>query len=360
MKTIHDNIWGGIYVSELALSWLDTEEFQRMHQIRQTGVAYKVFPTAVVSRFAHSLGAYHVTRLLLSHLEAVQPEIFTRLTARDRELIALAALLHDIGHGPFSHAFDTYVQEQSGVTSTWIRHEDRSCDLIALINTRYGLVTRDEVDFLQSLVDPVRHPCATTEGQWYRHLIANPHHGIDTDKLDYILRDNHQFGLSMTVDVHRILRNCRVIDQVLCFSDRIQDELWNLFLIRHRLHATIYRHPRILKFERELVAIFQGLESTLGISAMIRDKDANGFLRMTDAVIMVHADRELWHQFETRTSPLVFSKEFVPYKDHQFPRLVHVWFYTKQDLTHKFHLPFPSPHCPFPIPVTTTIDLKGL
>ena len=69
VKNFRCSIWGDIEVSQLALSIIDTWEFQRLHYIKQTSLAYKVFPTATSSRFEHSLGVYHITKVIIEHLE---------------------------------------------------------------------------------------------------------------------------------------------------------------------------------------------------------------------------------------------------------------------------------------------------
>ena len=108
-KNFRCSIWGEIEVSSLALSIIDTWEFQRLHYIKQTGLAYKVFPTATSSRFEHSIGVYHITKIMIEHLEkSVEDE--NKLNNREKELLCIVGLVHDIGHGPFSHLFDFLVE----------------------------------------------------------------------------------------------------------------------------------------------------------------------------------------------------------------------------------------------------------
>lgn len=346
MKIIRDNIWGDIMVSDVALRWIDTEEFQRLHSIKQTGLAYRVFPTATCTRFAHSLGAYHVTKLILQHIRFHQPQVMADLGEDIPEWICLAGLLHDIGHGPFSHLFDSYLH-LIGVNSEWSNHENRSIDMISMMNTKYQFGMDDAVAFIRKLIQPSE----TDTKHWYSHIVHNPWECIDTDKMDYLVRDNHQFGLCMTIDIHRILGHCRVIDDTLCFSNKVQDELWNLFLIRHRLHSSIYRHPRITKFEKEVQCMLILMQDKEHFRQSIVDKDMTAFLRWTDPYILMHADTVKVREFDTRASKLINSKDLCPYRDDQFPKLTRVWFYNRDDLTNKFHLDLPSQHCPFSIPL---------
>lgn len=345
MKVIRDNIWGDIFVSDIALKWIDTEEFQRLHSIRQTGLAYRVFPTATTTRFAHSLGVYHVLKCLLENLKHNQPEIIKELGDEKMEWICLAGLLHDIGHGPFSHLFDDYLQKLEGIEIPWFSHEKRALDIIAIMNKKYKIMRDDAIEFIKSMIDP-----SSVGGKWYSYLIHNPESGVDVDKMDYLVRDNQQFGLCMSVDVMRIIKNCRVIDDTLCFRDKVQDELWNLFLIRHRLHSTIYRHPRIRKFEKEMNNVLLMLETEEDFRVNMTYKDIDSFLKWTDFYILSHADGEYIKEFHTRSSSLA-KENPITYQDSQFIKLNNVWFYHRDNLTEKLQLQFPSPFCPFSIPI---------
>lgn len=344
MKILRDNVWGDIPVSEVALKWIDTEEFQRLHNIRQTGLAYKVFPTATTTRFVHSLGVYHLLQTLLGSICHHQPDVAEDLGEEKKEWICLAGLLHDIGHGPFSHLFDDYLR-MKGVAARWSTHEKRALDMIAYMNQKHRIMADDAIVFIQSLIVP------STDTRWYSHLLHNPISGVDVDKMDYLVRDNQQFGLCMAVDVMRILQNCRVVGDTLCFRDKVQDEIWGLFLIRHRLHSTIYRHPRICKFEKEVQCILIMMEEDEHFQETIHQQDMDTFLKWTDPYILSHADPVKRYEFHTRTSRLANPKERTVYCDDQFTKLNNLWFYHRNQLSEKFQLPFPSIYCPFSIPI---------
>ena len=103
-RVIRDEIHKDIFVPANHAKIIDTREFQRLRSIQQLSTCEYVFPAANHNRFSHSLGAYHLAGTLITSLNEVQPDL---VSEDDGELICLAALLHDIGHPPFSHLLET-------------------------------------------------------------------------------------------------------------------------------------------------------------------------------------------------------------------------------------------------------------
>jgi HD superfamily phosphohydrolase len=113
MKQIADPVHGSIVVDELASRLIGTQAFQRLRNVKQLGLAHLVFPAADYSRFAHSIGVYHVTGRLLDALLARNVQI----APREQQRYKLAALLHDVGHYPFSHAMEHALKDHFSATS---------------------------------------------------------------------------------------------------------------------------------------------------------------------------------------------------------------------------------------------------
>ena len=192
--------YGNIDVDPLACQIIQTPEFQRLHLIRQTGFAFLVFPSATHSRFAHSLGVYHLARQCIENLHDLHGSEV--VTATHRRLIPIAGLCHDLGHGPFSHVFETMVKQHQ---ARWC-HEDQSTRLFRRL---VGLsLSPEDVDFVSSCI----HPSQDESRLWQYQIVTNLHSGIDVDKLDYLNRDARAFGLPQPICISQILRGMRIKD----------------------------------------------------------------------------------------------------------------------------------------------------
>ncbi len=138
-KLFHCNIHGPIRISNIALKIIETQEFQRLRNIKQMGASFYVFPSATHSRFEHSIGVYHLTGKLLDVLKSKYPnKIYNTyelnnimLNDYHTELIKIGGLCHDIGHGPYSHLFDLVMKNCD--IGEFDEHENRSCELVKII-----------------------------------------------------------------------------------------------------------------------------------------------------------------------------------------------------------------------------------
>jgi len=216
-------IHGFIGLNAWEKSIVDTEIFQRLRRIRQLGWTDYVYPGAMHTRFEHSLGVMHIATLLFdSIVENSRKVLFSVYgydehgLATERQKIRLAALLHDVGHPPFSHASESVFPEIgprqdmskllfSDLGLRRYKHEDYSYGLIKnqlreaieghSSNRNYNLKSEDITNLLEG------SPQAGHSLFW-RDLLANQ---LDADRMDYLLRDSHHLGVSYgKYDLHRL------------------------------------------------------------------------------------------------------------------------------------------------------------
>jgi len=215
MKFIRDPIHDHIELDELALSLIDTPVVQRLRRIRQLGFSNLVYPGANHTRFEHSLGVYHLTRMLIDQVEE----------RRQKELLA-AALLHDVGHGPFSHATEHLIQRY-----TKKKHDDVET---ILKKGSVSDVLRDNSISISAVAKHIRGE--TSIGQ-----IINSE--IDVDKMDYLVRDAHYTGVAFgLVDYIRLIHEISFKENKLVLNSGGLQAAESLLVSRFLMHPTVYFH----------------------------------------------------------------------------------------------------------------------
>ena len=272
MKLIRDAIYGDILLSDLAMKFVDTSEFQRLHYIKQLGLSYKVFPCATHTRFQHSIGVYHLTKKYIEKIENNHLSEFdgSKLTDRQKEIVSIVGLLHDVGHGPYSHFFDEYLKTiETALPKT---HEERSSLIFKRMVTKYKIeLTNEEINFIsESFENP-------SNKNWYNNLVCNKIYHLDTDKLDYLVRDSYHVGYKLGFDLDRILNHTIVKKNKLYISDKVRYEVEKVFLQREEMHRYVYRHGTTEKFQTFLYDKMNEKEFTVN--------NIEGFLSWTDETL---------------------------------------------------------------------------
>ena len=318
-KIIQDKIHGMMNISQLAITIIDTPIFQRLRNLKQLGVCYLVFPNAVHTRFEHSLGAYHLAKKLLNNLiinseqeELTKPlydikelhKYFTEkyvdknsinLDDYIKELVGIAALCHDLGHGPFSHVFDDkflpLIQLKYNIDK-YKHHEDRSCILLRkIINSTIlkDLILAEEVEFMCSLINGKRY------GYLYQ-IVSNSLNGLDVDKYDYLTRDSMSLGINIAFSPDKLINNAKVIDNIIAYPKHIDSDLINLFTTRHYMHRKIYSHKVVISIDLLICNLMKLLDGEatfaheLNIGRIIENIEINDdFNNLTDDDILIRA-----------------------------------------------------------------------
>ena len=220
---------------------INCQEFQRLRRLKQLSTAHWVWLGATHTRFEHSISVAYLAGHLTTSLQRKQPEL--AITNRQILLVQLAGLLHDVGHGPFSHLFDDVFLSEN--KSPMAHHEQRSVAIVAklLFASSYHYSV-EEIAFVQSLIAP-----KTGQDGFFYHIVANQVNHLDVDKMEYIKRDARACGLSsggFDTDTMRIINAARVIDGHICYHNKVYEDIYNLFQTRYRLHTTVYRHPAVV------------------------------------------------------------------------------------------------------------------
>ncbi|KAK9191901.1 hypothetical protein WN943_020517 [Citrus x changshan-huyou] len=324
-KHVHDNVHGNIYLDPLALQFIDTEEFQRQNSsfLVTAGFAlvstlvvgrveiggrlsHLVYPGAVHSRFEHSLGVYWLAGTAVQTLKDYQG-LELDIDDIDIQTVKLAGLLHDVGHGPFSHMFEREFlprvlsgsncdHMQFSVPKTLLgtlveiildamSHEDMSLKMIDYI------VDQHYIDIDSGRLDRVKEMIVTShasqksakEKQFLYDIVANGRNGIDVDKFDYIVRDSRACGLGCNFQFERLMETMRVMGDEICYRAKDYLTVYKLFSARADLHRTVYTHAKVKAIELMLVDALLEANEHLGISSSIQQPAE--FWKLDDTII---------------------------------------------------------------------------
>jgi HD superfamily phosphohydrolase len=295
-RVVRDNVHRDIVLDEDISRLVDTRTFQRLRDVKQLATCHYVFPTATHTRFVHSLGAQHLAGILLKHLETVNPG---RISPEDARLVRFAALLHDIGHPPFSHAL-----ESDKVFATYHHHETWGQKILEEPDNDLRLVLIDIVGEeglarLFSILDgscdlPVLHDIVSSQ--------------LDVDRLDYLMRDQVNTGAKIgTFDVYRIFRSLRIgEDGHLTVSRGGVSEVESYLLMRYHMYHNVYFHKlnmlttsyviRALVRARELVEAGM-LTVSVRMNRMLTDDNLSvkDYLALTDSLIQAELSAFVTH-----------------------------------------------------------------
>lgn len=227
---VRDPLYGYVELSETEWEVVDSPAFQRLRNIKQLSSTHLVYPSAVHTRFEHSLGAMHVAGLMADRLG---------LEDDDVEVARLALLVHDLGHGPFSHSFEDVL---SCFNAEDVDHEQ----LGRVVLEQSGLLDGP----LQEHGDRVLEVLAGEEKSVLPYLVSS---FLDADKLDYLRRDSYHAGVAYgTFDFHRIVDSLRITQHYLAIHEKGVDSLEGFRLARLGLHAQVYSHHVRLISDRML------------------------------------------------------------------------------------------------------------
>jgi HD superfamily phosphohydrolase len=233
-ETLRDPLWNNIRVDELTLELVDTEVFQRLRYIRQLGLAYLVYPGATHSRFEHALGAYHLARNTLALLAESDSEY--KVDPEEECVVRAAALLHDVGHYPFSHALEEIGQ---------LHHEDVARPLI----TTGVVATILEREISTDAPERIFRLIRGTSDSPVQGLISG---SLDLDKIEYLKRDAFMCGVPYgEIDVHRLTQSMLIVQNsetdkpTLGVREKGLSALESLLFAKYQMYRNVYWHHAV-------------------------------------------------------------------------------------------------------------------
>ena len=235
---IRDEVHRDILVPAKIAKLIDTKEFQRLRNIQQLATCHYVFPAATHTRFSHSLGAYHLAKVLCEHLLDVQPGV---ISDEDAELVAIAAMLHDVGHAPFSHLLET-----DKVFANYHDHEDWGRKILESEETEIGMAIREvlgekRTGRLFALYAGKKDYQGEAIAPFMYEIVSSQ---LDVDRMDYMIRDQANSGAQIGgFDYSRVIRALRVGE-----NGHLYAKDWGLpaieayLVTRYHLYNQVYFH----------------------------------------------------------------------------------------------------------------------
>ena len=234
-KIINDPVYGFITIpSELIFAIIDHPYFQRLRRIRQLGLTDFVYPGALHTRFHHALGAMHLMSITLDNLRIKGTDI----SEAEYEAALIAILLHDIGHGPFSHALEYSLLRG-------IPHEELSLLTIELLNEEFGGQLTLALQIFKN-----QYP-----KKFFHQLVSSQ---LDIDRLDYLQRDCFFTGVSEgTIGADRIIKMMAVKDDQLVIEEKGIYSIENFLSARRLMYWQVYLHKTTVSAEKMLINLIQ-------------------------------------------------------------------------------------------------------
>ena len=278
---IKDPIYRFITVPKLCKAFMDTPEFQRLRYIKQLGLAFYVYPSAVHTRFEHSLGVMHLAG---KAVDILKKQVV--ITEREKELVQLAGLLHDVGHVALSHLMD-YILEEKKVGQT---HEERSVMIMKRINKKLKLLTpREEIQVGKMIRGNIKEE----KKPFLFEIVCNQSYGLDVDKLDYLQRDSYHTGNPSFQPDYLIECLC-VKNNRLAIKGKAKSEIEFMYISRKRLLLLVCRHKTVMIIEGLVRKAIQKLNLINYWKEEKEEKEGRNmpWLKLTDATVQYMMEEE--------------------------------------------------------------------
>ncbi|BAB07537.1 HD domain-containing protein [Halalkalibacterium halodurans] len=291
-KVFKDPVHRYIHVrDELIWALIGTKEFQRLRRVRQLGTTFLTFHGAEHTRFNHSLGVYEITRRII---EVFQGRPYWN--EEERLLTLCAALLHDIGHGPFSHSFEKVFDTD---------HEEWTRRMIVGDTEIHNVLLKMGDDFPQKVADVIEK---TYPNKLVTSIISSQ---IDADRMDYLQRDAYYTGVSYGhFDMERILRVMRPMEDQVVIKQSGMHAVEDYIMSRYQMYWQVYFHPVTRSAEVILSKVFKRVKDLYEQGYKFKQEpkhfyslfegnmSLDDYLRLDESITMYYF--QIWQEEEDR------------------------------------------------------------
>ena len=249
IKIQRDYVHGFIKLSERERDLIDTKVFQRLRRIRQLALTSLVYPGAVHTRFDHSVGVMHIAGRICQRLQELNP---ARVSDEDIDRVRFAALLHDVGQGPFSHVSEHLLKKYAPTDADTGQnlekiHEKITVDIIQT-DPKISEILDTDLDFVVEIIKESKKI-----QDWRRDIVSSE---LDADKMDYLLRDSYFAGVKYgQYDLEKLIESCLIVDlreTPLAISSKGIYALEQFLLARYHMTQQVYCH-RVSLISNEMI-----------------------------------------------------------------------------------------------------------
>lgn len=309
---IRDAIHKNININEPVIKELiNSKEFQRLRWISQLGGAQIAFPSATHTRFTHSLGVYHVLTRVFSQISGSE-----LINEEEKLIIKVAGLLHDLGHGPFSHSFEK-VTNFNDNNNYQFNHEFYTCAIIGDETTEVNQILKKyqiNVDQIINIIKKDRKKCSKYQIQ----LISSQ---LDCDRIDYLIRDCYFTGVDYgSIDLDWVISNM-IIDQKhgIVFNYKAVWAIENYLVTRFHMYFQVYFHKSSIFFDLKLQKLFSQLRKLFQedyrwkinidmIVPILKQEviSVSEYLKLNDAIILKLVQDIIF--YETNETLIIWAK----------------------------------------------------
>lgn len=284
-KIINDPVYGLINIpSEIVYDLIEHKYFQRLRRIKQLGLTDYVYPGAGHTRFQHTLGAVHLLHQAIHVLKSKDIEI----TRKEEEAVSLAILLHDMGHGPFSHTLENIIVEKYD-------HEELSLLFMEELNHEF----KGKLDLAIRIFKNNYHK------KFLHQLVSSQ---LDVDRLDYLRRDSFYTGVSEgVIGSDRIIKMLNVVNDQLVVEAKGIHSIEKFLIARWLMYWQVYLHKTVVSGEQLLIKIFTRVKQLIAEGKEVL---------LTDALVIL---------LRNSVKDKDLLKAFASVDDHEIMYLVKQW-----------------------------------